>query len=154
LRRSVAGSSCRDHGLSISRRLRAASIRRERARRRHSSTIQDTGNRSARAAQMSITSPSSVRNQASVAVAHSLTLLARQERDDIRIPSVNGQPAPDSAIGSTEHFGNFLDPSSQSPRVPGESLNCIKPPAGQVPIGIRYPHQIGDRTGRELALDH
>jgi hypothetical protein len=36
----------------------------------------------------------------------------------------------------------------------GESLNCIEPAARLMPNGIRNCHQIRDRPGAELALDH
>ena len=88
------------------------------------------------------------------AVAHTLTLLAGKKRDDIRVPSVDGEPPPDGAIGRTEHSGNFLYRTSQSPRMFGQSLNCIEPPARQMPIAIRDCHQVRDRPGGELALDH
>ena len=81
------------------------------------------------------------------AVARTLTLLAGQKCDD-------GEPLPDGAIGRTEHSGNFLYPTSQSPRMFAQSLNCIEPPARQMPIPIRDCYEVRDRPGGQLALDH
>jgi len=93
-----------------------ASTRRERARRRHSSTIHDTGNRSGpRGPDIDNFADKPFRVRPQSAAAQTLTLLARQKRNDIRIFPVDREPTPDGRW----HRTPWQSPLPGVPIVPG-----------------------------------